>query len=48
MVAVVVEEDTQMGMMTIPAVIPVDTREVGTMLQPTPAGMTMQGLEVAV
>lgn len=43
-----VVEDTQMGTMTIPAVIAADSQEVETILQPIPAGTTIQGLEVAV
>jgi len=43
-----VVEDTQMGTMTIPAVIPADSQEVETILQPIPAGTTIQGLEVVV
>ena len=46
--AAVVVEDPQMGTMTIPAVILVASPEVETILQPIPAGMTIQGLEVAV
>lgn len=42
------EEDTQMGTMTIPAATTADSQEVETFLQPIPAGMTIQGLEVAV
>lgn len=47
---VVVEEgeDTQMGTMTIQATILVGVQEVETILQPIPAGMIIQGLEVAV
>lgn len=37
-----------MGTMTIPAVTPADRQEVETILQPIPAGMNIQGLEVAV
>ena len=40
-------EDTQMGTM-ITADILEDSQEVETILQPIPAGMTIQGLEVAV
>ena len=49
-VAVVVEEvvDTQMGMMTIRATMPVESQEVETILQPIPTGMLIQGLDVAV
>lgn len=46
--AVVVVEVTQMGTMTIPAVTATDRQEVETILQPIPAGMDIQGLEVAV
>ncbi len=42
------EEDIQMGTMTIPADTTADSQEVETILQPIPAGMTIQGLEVAV
>lgn len=52
MAAVVVEEeevgDTQMGTMTIQTTILVETQEVETILQPIPAGMSIQGLDVAV
>ena len=43
-----VVEDTQMGTMTTPAIILGGSQEVETILQPIPAGMTIQGLEVAV
>lgn len=50
--AVAVEEvvvvDIQMGTMTIQAAILVGIQEVETILQPIPAGMNIQGLEVAV
>ena len=52
MVVAVEEEevvvDTQMGTMTIQAAILVGTQAGGTILQPIPAGMNIQGLEVAV
>ncbi len=48
MVVVAVEEDTQMGMMTIPACTLVASQDVETILQPIPTGTTIQGLEVAV
>ena len=51
MVVAVVEqvvEDTQMGTMTIQAIILAEVQEVETILQPIPAGMIIQGLEVAV
>ena len=49
-VAVVVEEvrATQMGTMTIQAATLVEIQEVETILQPIPAGMIIQGLDVAV
>ena len=48
-VVVVVEVvDTQMGTMITQAAIPVVIQEVETILQPIPAGMIIQGLEVAV
>lgn len=43
-----VVEDTQTGTITIQATIPVEVQEVETILQPIPAGMIIQGLEVAV
>lgn len=45
---VAVEEDTQMGTMTIPVVTLAASQEVETILQPIPTGTTIQGLEVAV
>lgn len=48
-VVVVVEaEDIQMGTMTIQTTIPVEVQEVETILQPIPAGMIIQGLDVTV
>lgn len=47
-VVVVEEGDTQMGTMTIPAATTPDSQEVETILQPIPAVITIQGLEVAV
>ena len=41
-------EDTQTGMMNIQTTILVDIQEVETILQPIPAGMIIQGLDVAV
>lgn len=40
--------DTQMGMMTIQPTILVELQEVETILQPIPAGMIIQGLDIAV
>lgn len=51
MVVAVVEqgvEVTQMGTMTILPNILAEVQEVETILQPIPAGMIIQGLEVAV
>ena len=50
MVVAAVEEveDTQTGMMTIQATILAEIQEVETILQPIPAGMIIQGLDVAV
>ena len=41
-------EDTQMGTMIIQTTTLVDILEVETILQPIPAGMIIQGLDVAV
>ena len=41
-------EGTQTGMMNIQTTTPVDIQEVETILQPIPAGMIIQGLDVAV
>ena len=50
MAVAVVEEEaagaTQMGMMTIQATTLVEIQEVETILQPIPAGMIIQGLDV--
>lgn len=42
------EVDTQMGTMTIQPTILVELQEVETILQPIPAGMIIQGLDIAV
>ena len=44
----VVVVDTQMGTMTIPTVSLVDILQVEIILQPTPTGMNIHGLVVAV
>ena len=41
-------EGTQMGMTNIQTTTLVDNQEVETILQPIPAGMIIQGLDVAV
>ena len=41
-------EGTQTGMMNIQTTTLVDIQEVETILQPIPAGMIIQGLDVAV
>ena len=44
----VVVVDTQMGTMTIPTVFLVGILQVEIILQPTPTGMNIHGLVVAV